>query len=60
MIIKKSRLNESYKKFCFNRELDPLDEESTKEFMQWYMTKNNLTHVKDTGDSFHFLKAFKR
>lgn len=59
MIISKAKLNEKYKQYCTNKKLDILNEASTKEFMEYYMKKNNLTHVKQNEDSFYFLKAGK-
>ena len=60
MRITKASLNDRYKRFCTNKELDPMDEESTKAFMKWYMDKNNLTHVKQDETHFHFLKASRK
>ena len=60
MRISKDKLNEAYKLFCKNRELDILDEQSTKDFMKYYMEKRNLTHVKQDGEVFHFLKLSRK
>ena len=57
MIISKEKLNEKYKQYCTNQKLDILKEENTKEFMEYWMKKNNLTHVKQDEENFHFLKA---
>ena len=60
MIISKTKLNESYLKYCTLHQADPLDETVTKDFMEQWMKRKNFTHVKQTEDSFHFLKAHKQ
>lgn len=59
MTIKKTTLNDKYKRFCTNKKIDALNEESTKLFFEWFMSKHQLTHVKEENDVFIFLKLKK-